>query len=57
VYELTVPIEAPSTVTLEIAYPLVGLMVKLWFVPALTLTDPDGETDPPEPAEAEIVYF
>src|SRR5271157_52226 len=32
-------------------------MVKLWPVPALTLTDPDGEIDPPEPAEAEIVYF
>ena len=31
-------------------------MVNVWFAPPATLTDPDGEMDPPTYAEAEIVY-
>ena len=31
-------------------------MVNVWLAPPLTLTDPDGEIEPPEPAEAEILY-
>jgi hypothetical protein len=55
VYELTAPTVAPSTVTLLILYPLLGLIVKLLLAPALTLTEPDGEMDPPEPAVAVMV--
>ena len=55
VYELTVPADAPSTVTLLIVYPLPGVIVKLWLAPALTLEEPDGEIEPPEPALALIV--
>ena len=55
VYELTVPTDAPSTLTLLIVYPLPGVIVKLWLAPALTLEEPDGEMEPPEPAVALIV--
>jgi hypothetical protein len=53
-YELTGPTEDPSTFTSAIVYPVVAVMVKVWPLPPLTLTGPDGEIDPPEPAEAVI---
>jgi hypothetical protein len=55
-YELTAPTEIPSAFTSAIVYPAAGVIVKLWFVPPLTLIDPSGEIDPPEPAVAVIVY-
>ena len=49
VYAVTVPTEVPSTVTAAIAEPLVGVMVKLWLPPALTLTVLKGAIEPPVP--------
>ena len=54
-YELTAPTEAPSTFTSAIVYPFVGVMVKVWPPPLLTLTFPDGEIEPPELAAAVMV--
>ena len=31
-------------------------MVKVWFAPEATETEPEGEMDPPEPADADMVY-
>ena len=35
-----------------IAYPLLGVMAKVWFDPQIAGTLPAGEMDPPMPAEA-----
>ena len=54
-YELTAPTEEPSTFTSATLYPVVGVIVKVLLAPPLTLTDPDGEIEPPAPAEAAMV--
>ena len=41
--------------TLLMLQPVVGLMLKLWLAPELTLTPPTGVIEPPEPAEAVMV--
>ena len=46
--------DEPSTVTLLTLYPADGVMRKVWLVPELTLTLPEGEMEPPVPAEAVI---
>jgi hypothetical protein len=56
VYEPGLPTEEPSTITLWTPEPLFGVKVNVWLPPPLTPTDPDGEMDPPEPAEAEMEY-
>ena len=50
VYELTAPAEAPSIFTSAVVYPVVGVIAKVWLLPPLTLTLPNGEIDPPVPA-------
>ena len=37
-------------------YPLLGVIVKVWLEPELTLTDPEGEIVPLAPALAVSVY-
>jgi hypothetical protein len=41
-------------VTLLILYPVDGVMLKVLLIPELTLTLPEGEMEPPVPAEAVI---
>ncbi len=55
VYVLTVVTVEPFTVSVEIVNPLLAVMVKAWLFPDVTVTDPDGEIEPPVPAEAVIV--
>ncbi len=55
VYVLTVVTVEPFTVSVEIVNPLLAVMVKVWLFPDVTVTDPDGEIEPPVPAEAVIV--
>ncbi len=55
VYEVTEPTDAPSTTTPVIWYPVAGAIEKVSFEPEGTLTDPEGEMDPPVPAEAVMV--
>lgn len=47
--------EEPSTVTVDMEYPEFGVMVKVLFAPLLTVTEPEGEIEPPGPAEASMV--
>ena len=52
---LTVVTVEPFTVSVEIVNPLLTVMVKVWLFPDVSVTDPDGEIEPPVPAEAVIV--
>jgi hypothetical protein len=45
----------PSTLTSEIAYPLLGVIVNVTESPDLTVTAPLGEIEPPIPAVAVIM--
>ena len=56
VNELTAPTDEPSTRTSAIRYPVLGVIVKVWFDPPLTATAPEGDMEPPVPADALIVY-
>jgi hypothetical protein len=56
VKELTAPTDDPSTRTSAMRYPEFGVIVNVWVAPPLTATAPDGETEPPGPADALIVY-
>jgi len=51
----TVPTDDPSTVTPEMLYPLLGVIVKVRFVPLVTVAAPEGEIVPPVPADDVMV--
>ena len=53
---LTAPAELPSTKTLLMLYPVLGVMVNVWLAPELRVVVPNGEIVPPVPAEEVRVY-
>ena len=55
VKELTAPMDEPSTSTSAIRYPVLAVIEKVWFEPPLTATAPEGDMEPPVPADALIV--
>jgi hypothetical protein len=55
VKELTAPTDEPSTRTSAIRYPVLAVIEKVWLEPPLTATAPEGDMEPPVPADALIV--
>ena len=55
-YVDTAPQLAPSTRTVETAYPELGVIIKVLLPPADIAVVPTGEMDPPCPLEADMVY-
>ena len=51
-YELTAPTEDPLTRTSAVVYPESGVIVKTWFAPCATVTEPEGDIVPPADADA-----
>jgi hypothetical protein len=48
---VTAPCETPSTTTLATWKPEFAVIVNCWLAPEFTVTEPEGEIEPPVPAE------